>query len=94
MEQPKSNDAAGRASGSLERVVSLRELKPQPDGTHVTCLPGGYVLINATPTEAKIVELYAAECLRLKPPEIIAECQQANTKASNTGLKTEGAKNE
>lgn len=59
----------------LPRMVSLRDLKPQPEGTHVTCLPRGFVLLNATAMEAKIVELYAAECLRLNPP-LTAECQQ------------------
>ena len=60
---------------SMKRLVKLKELKPVPDGTHTSCLPDGYVLINATPIELKIMEIYSTECFRLKPPTIIAECQ-------------------
>lgn len=68
-----------RAEDSVERLIGLRDCKPVPDGTRVACLPGGFVLLNATPTETKVIALYAAECLRLKPPEIIVECQPADS---------------
>lgn len=67
-------------SATPDRLRKIFDLSPLIDGTHSTrlqLLPDGYVLLDPTPTEAKIIELYAAECLRIKPPLTDVECQRA-----------------
>ena len=54
------------------RVVLVADLRPCEN--HITILPGGYVLLDATPEELLIISLYTRELDHIKPP-LTAECQ-------------------
>lgn len=62
-----------------DRLIKLCDFEPHSAAkcsTSITILPGGFVLMDPTPTEARMVEIYAEEYLRTHPDVIIAECQQ------------------
>lgn len=68
------HEEIGKRCGTpvVDRLLKLCDLRPVPDGTHVSVLPDKYVLINATATELRLLEILSAECQRLKPPSVIA----------------------
>ena len=58
----------------MKRIIDLEALKqmvnhdPLSFGTFLQVLPGGNYIVNPTPDELKIIELYSEEMRKLLPP--------------------------
>jgi hypothetical protein len=53
----------------MNRIVSIKEMGPQPEDVEVQVLPNGMVLLNPTPEEKQLIELYNIQFLA-KPESI------------------------